>query len=194
MVDTKNGLLTKIFSIILGVSVATFIAISVAVPLVGLISSSHASSSEDRPPYDISEQPYDYTSEEDFYDGSSEATVVPSSKPSTSSSSQKPSSSTSVSSSQQSFFSSSSQKPSSSQQYSSSQYSSSKVTLEKTVSVEYVDVVAENNGVYLQIVGVAQNYTSTEFLWALALQHAGNGWGGTSLSNSLASPTGMATT
>ena len=43
----------------------------------------------------------------------------------------------------------------------------------KAVTVSSVDLVAKENKVYLQLVGTAENYTSAEFLWALALQHAG---------------------
>ena len=43
----------------------------------------------------------------------------------------------------------------------------------KAAEITSVDLAAKEGKVYLQLVGTATGYTSAEFLWALALQHAG---------------------
>ena len=43
----------------------------------------------------------------------------------------------------------------------------------KAVAVSSVNLVAKESKVYLQLAGTATAYTADEFLWALALQHAG---------------------
>ena len=43
----------------------------------------------------------------------------------------------------------------------------------KTAAVTSVDVATKSNKAYLQISGTAEGFTSADFLWALALQHAG---------------------
>ena len=43
----------------------------------------------------------------------------------------------------------------------------------KAATVTSVDVAAKSNKAYLQISGTAEGFTSADFLWALALQHAG---------------------
>ena len=44
----------------------------------------------------------------------------------------------------------------------------------KAVTVSSVNLVAKESKVYLQLEGTAAEYTAAEFVWALALQHAGS--------------------